>query len=150
MVGWVLCGWHALAHPVPASNLKTPSRRRETRHSTYARPTPPTAQHGPPQRVFGVHVDVQDRRRRCNSEKHPRLRQLFDARSHDPSIILLFKVSLGKQGMVLLRSGRPAGLGLPRTGRWPVYQGVDPGLEAFRFRPSLTSFGDFSRPRRRE
>ena len=35
----------------------TPSARRETRHSTYACPTPPTAQHGPLQRVFGVGGD---------------------------------------------------------------------------------------------
>ena len=34
--------------------------------------------------------------------------------------LLLFKDSLGKCDLGMLRSSRPAGLGLPRAGRWPV------------------------------
>ena len=51
-------------HPIdrmsepPGLHRLTPSRLRRTRHSTYARPTPPTAQRGPLQRVFGVGVHV--------------------------------------------------------------------------------------------
>ena len=33
---------------------------------------------------------------------------------------MLFKDSLGKCDLGMLRSSRPAGLGLPRAGRWPV------------------------------
>ena len=40
----------------------TPSPRRETGYSAYARPTPRTAQRGPLQRVSGVGVDVHDLR----------------------------------------------------------------------------------------
>ena len=58
----------------------TPPPLRKTRHITYARATPPTAQRGPLQRVSGLGVDVHDHRlrHRCNSEKH--LSQLVDRR----------------------------------------------------------------------
>ena len=67
-----------------ASAVLTPSRRRKTRYSTYARPTPPTAQHGPLHTVSDMGVDVHDPRQRCNSEKHPTLSQLFSARGSEP------------------------------------------------------------------
>ena len=87
----------------------TPSALRRTRHSTYARPTPPMAQRGPLQRVFGVGVDVHDRRQRCNSEiKHPRLGQLFDARSHDPSSCSSRSLSANRAWVCSDPAGQPA------------------------------------------
>ena len=54
---------------VETKGVLTPSPRRETGYSAYARPTPPAAQRGPLQRVSGLGVDVHDHRQRCNSEK---------------------------------------------------------------------------------
>lgn len=129
---------------VPLTTL-TPSRPRETRYSTYARSTPPTAQHGPLHTVSDVGMDVHDHRQRCNSEKHPTVSQLFSARSHDPSSCSSRTLSANVTWVCSGRAGHPA---LASQGQVNgLCRGADHGLEAFR--PSLTALGrarGFSRP----
>ena len=116
----------------------TPSPLRKTRYSTYARPTPPTAQRGPLQRVSGLGVDVHDHRQRCNSEKHPRVSQLFDARSHHPPLEGFMGRSNNMAWICLESPRQPASASQGRVDG--PCQAVDCGLEAFR--PSLTAFGE--------
>ena len=123
----------------------TPSRLRKTGYSTYARPTPPTAQHGPLHTVSDMGVDVHDPRQRCNSEKHPTLSQLFSARSHDPSSCSSRTLSANVTWVCSDRAGQPASASQGQVDG--LCRGADHGLEAFR--PSLTALGrarGFSRP----
>ena len=123
----------------------TPSPRRETGYSAYARPTPPAAQRGPLQRVSGLGVDVHDHRQRCNSEKHPRVSQLFAARSHHPPLEGFMGRSNNMASVCLESPRQPASAAQGQVdGPCRAAAG---GLEAFR--SSLTAFGQVSRPRRR-
>ena len=129
----------------PILNILTPSPRRETGYSTYARSTPPTAQYGPLHTVSDMGVDVHDPRQRCNSEKHPTLSQLFSARSHDPSSCSSRTLSANVTWVCSDRAGKPASASQGQVDG--LCRGADHGLEAFR--PSLTALGrarGFSRP----
>ena len=96
--------------------------------------TAPTAQRGPLQRVSGLGVDVYDHRQRCNSEKHPRVSQLFDARSHDPSSCSSWSQTNYMVRICLDPPRQPASASQGRVDG--PCQAVDCGLEAFRPRRS--------------
>jgi len=116
----------------------TPSPLRRTRHSTYARPTPPTAQRGPPHTVglsasawtfmtVGCDVTVKNTSVSANFST---LRAMI----HHPA---LQGLSANRAWVCSDPAGQPASASQGQVDG--PYQGVDPGLEAFR--PSLTSFG---------
>ena len=79
-------------------------------------------------------MDVHDYRQRCNSEKHPRVSQLFDARSHHPPLAGFMGRSDKMVSVCLESHGQPASASQDRVDG--PYQAVDRGREAFR--PSLT------------